>query len=363
MIDSNQIKTMLGETFSYPINAVDIAPLFGDASSRMYYRLLWQEEGTGRSAILMATAHSAGARISPEIGSGGLSEIKEIPFINVQKHLAGCKTPVPEIYAYRASLGWLLLEDLGDVSLHAHVEKYAENPQVLLDVYKNAISLLVDMQFNATPLPKQASIAHLRHFDQNLFLWEFEHFIEYGIEHRTEFGTTASPPAALRAELMGHFSEIATGLAALPQVFTHRDYHSRNLMIQSDPSGIKIRVIDFQDALMGPAEYDLASLLRDSYVELPEEVIDELLAYYLETVQSSGKQIDMAAFSKSFDLISIQRNLKAAGRFIFIDKVKKKDHLLQYVSPTLNKVKRTLLKYPHLKPLHKLLATYVPELQ
>jgi len=370
MIDSKQLSTILGETFHFPIKTLNITPLFGDASSRIYYRVTWEEEGLGRSAILMAMAHSAGAKITAEIGGGGRSEINEIPFINVQKHLSACKIPVPEIYAYRGSLGWMLLEDLGDVSLHAHVAQYVENSQARLDVYKNAIDLLIDMQCRATQAPKRSTIAHLRHFDSALFLWEFEHFIEYGMAHRTAFGTTQlappSLPAAKRAELMAHFLKISTALAALPQVFTHRDYHSRNLMIQSGPDGIKIRVIDFQDALMGPPEYDLASLLRDSYVELPETVIDELIAYYLETAQQVAgveKQRDALAFRKSFDLISIQRNLKAAGRFIFIDKVKKKDHLLPYVTPTLNKVKHSLLKYPHLEALHRLLADYVPELQ
>lgn len=368
LIKPEQIRAMLGETFDHCIDAFRIDPLSGDASSRIYYRVHWAEEGTARSAVLMAMAHTEGAKLSEEAGGGGLPQIKELPFINIQKHLAVCKIPVPEIYAYRPSLGWMLLEDLGDVSLHAHVAQHADKPQVLIDVYKDAISMLIDIQCRATPEPEPRTIAHLRQFDSALFLWEFEHFIEYGIEHRSDYGKHQLTPPRLSAEkraaLMTHFSEIATGLADLPQVFTHRDYHSRNLMLQSDPEGTKIRVIDFQDALLGPAEYDLASLLRDSYVELPEEVIDELLAYYLERIQhDSGRDIDTAAFYESFDLMAIQRNLKAAGRFIFIDKVKKKDHLLPYVTPNLNKVKQTLLKYPKLKSLHRLLADYVPELR
>ncbi len=368
MIDAKQVKTVLIETFKHPIEALKISPLFGDASSRIYYRLIWQEQSTTRSAILMAMAHTAGAKLSTEIGSGGRPEIKELPFINIQKYLVGCKIPVPEIYAYRASLGWLVLEDLGDVSLHAHLDSFAGNSKALLDVYKKAVSLLIDMQQNARPSPSQPTIAHLRHFDSELFLWEFEHFIEYGIEHRTDLenkqNAATALPAKKRAALLAYFSEIAQELGALPQVFVHRDYHSRNLMIQNEADNIKIRIIDFQDALMGPAEYDLASLLRDSYVALPEKVVDTLLAYYIEKAQqASGKKMDAASFRESFDLISIQRNLKAAGRFIFIDKIKKKNHLLPYVSPTLYKVKQTLLKYPHLKPLHQLLSDYVPELR
>jgi hypothetical protein len=156
------------------------------------------------------------------------------------------------------------------------------------------------------------------------------------------------------------FQNIAELLAAQPRVFTHRDYHSRNLMVTGDRLG----VLDFQDALMGPAAYDLASLLRDAYLALDESLIDELLAAYLDRMEQSGAGLgDRAAFRRLFDLTSIQRNLKAAGRFVYIDRVKKNPKFLADIPRVLGYVRRNLVKYPELSTLRKHLTPYVPELQ
>jgi aminoglycoside/choline kinase family phosphotransferase len=133
---------------------------------------------------------------------------------------------------------------------------------------------------------------------------------------------------------------------------------------QTGDAAFTIRVIDFQDALMGPCQYDLASLIRDSYIDLPEEVVDSLIQYYVtQWEKQTGETIQNDLFREFFDLISIQRNLKAAGRFVFIDQVKKNPKFLPYVPPTLAKVKRNLEKHRRLKPLQDLLAQYVKELQ
>jgi aminoglycoside/choline kinase family phosphotransferase len=143
-------------------------------------------------------------------------------------------------------------------------------------------------------------------------------------------------------------------------VFTHRDYHSRNLMVD----GGRLGVIDFQDALMGPATYDLASLLRDAYIQLDEALVDDLVAYYLDRMAERGSVWnDRPAFRFLFDLTSIQRNLKAAGRFVYIDRVKGNAKFLADVPRVLGYVKRNLQKYSDLAALRKHLTPYVPELQ
>jgi aminoglycoside/choline kinase family phosphotransferase len=149
-------------------------------------------------------------------------------------------------------------------------------------------------------------------------------------------------------------------MAAQPTVLTHRDYHSRNLMVD----GGRLGVIDFQDALMGPAGYDLASLLRDAYIALDESLIDELIAEYLDRMEQAGAgRGDRSAFRRLFDFISIQRNLKAAGRFVYIDRVKKNPKFLADIPRVLGYVRRNLAKYPELSTLRKHLVPYVPELQ
>jgi aminoglycoside/choline kinase family phosphotransferase len=128
--------------------------------------------------------------------------------------------------------------------------------------------------------------------------------------------------------------------------------------------GTRLGVIDFQDALMGPAAYDLASLLRDAYIQLNETLVDELVEYYLDHMADRGKGCtDRAGFRRLFDLMSIQRNLKAAGRFVYIDRVKGNPKFLADIPRVLSYVKRNLQKYPELEPLRTHLTPYVPELQ
>jgi len=361
MVDSEHLRKILSGALGYSAEKIEIARLAGDASNRTYHRVSWKENGSARSLILMVMAAPEGFKASEEAVSGAPVQITELPFINIQRHLRACKVAVPEIVHYDAARGWMLLEDLGDVTFAQEIqEKGAGNDAVLKGYYQKAIETLLTIQMEATVPSPAGCIAHHRAFDQALLVWEFDHFIEYGIEARNGKPIPRKQRDAIRA----HFSDIALRLSSLPQVFVHRDYHSRNLMIQTDPTGIAIRVIDFQDALMGPPQYDLASLLRDSYIDLPEPVIDDLIAYYLQRKEArSGERVPPEMFREYFDLVSIQRNLKAAGRFVYIDQVKKNPRFLQYVPATLRKVKRNLEKHRRLAPLHALLAEYVEELQ
>lgn len=126
----------------------------------------------------------------------------------------------------------------------------------------------------------------------------------------------------------------------------------------------RLGVIDFQDALMGSTTYDLASLLRDAYIALDESLIDELIQYYLDRMADQGTVCaDRTAFRRLFDFTSIQRNLKAAGRFVYIDRVKKNQKFLADIPRVFGYVRRNLAKYPELATLRKHLTPYVPELQ
>ncbi len=128
--------------------------------------------------------------------------------------------------------------------------------------------------------------------------------------------------------------------------------------------GVRLGVIDFQDALMGPAAYDLASLLRDAYIQLDEPLVDDLVNYYLgQMAEQHFGWTNRIAFRRLFDLTSIQRNLKAAGRFVYIDRIKGNPNFLADIPRVLSYVKRNLHKYPELRTLRKHLTPYVPELQ
>jgi aminoglycoside/choline kinase family phosphotransferase len=328
-------------------------PLAGDASNRRYFRVEMSGDALS-SVILMQLAEPEAFKQSEEAVSGAPHAIAELPFINIQTHLSKAGVSVPELYYYDQPAGLLYLEDFGDLTLS---EACADARTTDLELrYKQAIDVLVGMQCKATSPADPQCLAFHRSFDVPLLMWEFDHFLEYGIAARQGRAIDGGDEAAIREE----FHKISELLAGQPRVFVHRDYHSRNLMI----AGERLGVIDFQDALMGPASYDLASLLRDAYIALDESLIDRLIAYYLDQLQE-GRHLwtNREAFRRLFDFTSLQRNLKAAGRFVYIDRVKGNPKFLADIPRTLGYVKRNLHKYPELFTLRKLMSQYVPELQ
>ncbi len=329
-----------------------LSALAGDASNRRYFRITLK--GTPAALILMQLADPEGFKRSEEAVSGASAQIAELPFTNVLSHLQRTGVTVPQLYYYDRDGGLLYLEDFGDLTL-AEACRGAERAKVET-LYRQAIDQLVLLQVKGTTPPAPDCVAFHRRFDVPLLMWEFDHFLEYGITARIGRPMKAEDNAGIRAE----FQRIAELLAGQPQVLVHRDYHSRNLMVDEPRMGI----IDFQDALMGPATYDLASLLKDAYIELDEAVVDALIEHFLNGLATQGVNIaDRVAFRRVFDLTSIQRNLKAAGRFVYIDQVKHNPKFLVDIPRVLGYVKRNLVKYPELAALHRHLAPYVVELQ
>jgi aminoglycoside/choline kinase family phosphotransferase len=320
-----------------------LTALAGDASNRRYFRI--ELNGSSiRSVILMQLAEPEAFKQSEEAVSGAAHAITDLPFLNVHRHLTKAGVSVPKLY----------LEDFGDLTLS---DACHDAPPVDLKArYTQAVDALVQMQMKATSPADPQCLAFHRSFDVPLLMWEFDHFLEYGIVARQGKPMCADDHLPIRSE----FEKIAGLLAGQPRVFVHRDYHSRNLMVD----GARLGVIDFQDALMGPSMYDLASLLRDAYIALDESLIDELIAYYLDRLEAQ-RQVwtNREAFRRLFDFTSLQRNLKAAGRFVYIDQVKGNPKFLADIPRTLGYVRRNLYKYPELFTLRKHLSTYVPELQ
>ena len=330
-----------------------VMPLAGDASNRRYYRAA-VAGGPPHSVILMQLAEPEGFKQSEEAVSGAPHQISELPFLNIMSHLANAGVSVPTLHYYDPAAGLLYLEDFGDVTMAEAVSQ--ADAKNLESRYKQAINVLVQMQVKATTPADPGCLAFHRSFDVSLLMWEFDHFLEYGIVARRGRPMCADDWTAVRHE----FENISEILAGQPRVFTHRDYHSRNLLVD----GLRLGVIDFQDALMGPATYDLASLLRDAYIQLDEALVDDLVAYYLnQMAERRFVWTDHATFRRLFDLTSIQRNFKAAGRFVYVDRVKGNPKFLVDIPRVLSYVKRNLQKYSELETLRKHLAPYVPELQ
>ena len=321
-----------------------IKKLKGDASNRSYYRV-----GDDPSFVVMVMPTDATG--SEEKTKGGPP--KELPFVNVHRFLSRLNVRVPQILSYDAPAGLMLLEDLGDVTFEAALLK---DPPTRERLYGAAIDLLADMRARADKNRDTECLAFGRAFDVELYDWELHHFREWGLEARYQ----KTPTPAERKRIDELFLEVAGKLDAEPKGFTHRDYQSRNLMMK----GSEIVVIDFQDALLGPRQYDLVALLRDSYVQLDRPLIEAMLDRYLAAYErAGGEKLDRRSFIGVFDLLTIQRKLKDAGRFEFIDRVKKNPSFLPYVEPSLGYVQAAFDRVPEAGELRDLLARYVPELR
>jgi aminoglycoside/choline kinase family phosphotransferase len=357
MLDREIVLTLLKTKLCDAASNITITALQGDASNRAYYRLHYTNRDRPATLILMELAEPEAFKKSEEAVSASRIRSDELPYINILRHLTQSDIAVPKLYFYEPKAGLLFLEDLGDQTLENELK--ALTAEDIRRYYRLAIDELLKIQGPATRNQDPNCIAFGRAFDVPLLMWEFDHFLEYGVEART--GVSIKPGD--RDTIRGAFLKISETLAMEPQVLTHRDYHSRNLMVHRN----RIWLLDFQDALMGPRVYDLASLLRDSYAVLPEPMVEDLINYYLEQqpawVNSDSKKQERALFRKQFDLMSIQRNLKAAGRFVYIDMVKKKGHLLPYIPQTLRYVWSNLNRYEELKRLRDVLQPYVVEFQ
>jgi len=194
-------------------------------------------------------------------------------------------------------------------------------------------------------------IAFQQRFDEKLYLWEFEHFIEWGLEKRPGAKVTRQTVAALRET----FAAIAQTLDRQPFGLSHRDYHSWNLMIQDG----EICVIDFQDALLAPAQYDLASLLNDRITDavVQPHIEQQLADYYFEkTIELSGRSRSRQEFFEIYRLSAIQRDLKVVGRFYYLDLVKGKPGYMKFVPPTLRRLRRNLAQVAPTRPILPLLS-------
>jgi aminoglycoside/choline kinase family phosphotransferase len=309
-----------------------LCKLKGDASTRSYYRV--------ESA--QAEPHSLVVMRLPD--EGPAKPAAELPFVNVHRYLTGLGLPLPRIYRDDTAHGVLLLEDLSDETFGARLESTAREHWHAL--YGQAVDLLATLQHKTTA--RDAScIAYARAFDHKLLRWELEHFHEWGLAARD---VTLSKAA--QSTLHQAFERIVAEILRLPQGFVHRDYQSRNLMFA--PRG-ELVIIDFQDALLGPAAYDLVALLCDSYVSLDESLQRAMIARLAHARDMSVDELERA-----FWLVAVQRKLKDAGRFVFIDQVRKNPDFLPWYGPSLGYVGRALSHLPDLADLRELLANTLP---
>jgi N-acetylmuramate 1-kinase len=329
-----------------PQDGAPVLPLKGDASNRSYLRVgRWPD-----SHVVMVMP--PGPHRSEEASNGGPPA--ELPFLNVHRYLEGLGVRVPRILRYDAAAAMMVLEDLGDLTFERALDGASREA-----LYGRAIDLLATMRAAAEARPDPRCVAFSRAFDEELYTWELHHFREYGLEA----WSGKVPTAAERAELERAFASIAGRLAAAPRGFTHRDYQSRNLMM----TGSDMVLIDFQDALQGPWQYDLVALLRDSYVELEPGLVEAMIDRWLGAyARASGRTLDRGEFRRFFDLLTVQRKLKDAARFEFIHRVKKNSSFLPSIPASLRYARAAMERLaddPDVVALREVAVRYVPELR
>ena len=309
-----------------------VVPLTGDASDRRYFRIIPTD-----GAPFVLALHA------------GAIEFATLPFANVAELLQRMAMPVPIVLGHSDPLGIVALQDLGDVTLQAHLGTASATEHAAL--YRNAVALVEQLQRRGAESASDRYLPYGIAFDADKLTWELNFFLKHFVE-----GYRGSPVAAdARARIDVELAEIVRELAAEPRVLCHRDYHSRNLMLHDG----SLYLIDFQDARMGPDTYDLASLLRDSYMDISEQQVDDLVAYFLAL---KGRPDD-AEFRRRFDLMSLQRNLKALGTFGYQTMTRRNPVYIQYIPRTLRYVRDNLEKYARFAPLRELLAAHIDELQ
>ena len=308
-----------------------VVPLTPDASDRRYFRVLLP----GQSSIVLSLY-------------SGAFEVTKLPFVNVATLMAKMPVPIPEVLGHADDLGVLALQDLGDVTLQAHLGASSAEEHAAL--YRQAVALIATLQKRGEQLGSPEYLPYGISFDVEKLTWELDFFTKHFLEAYR--GVTLSDKE--RAALRGEFGIIVGELADEPRVLCHRDYHSRNLMLHDG----QLYIIDFQDARMGPDTYDLVSLLRDSYVDLPEHTVSELIAYFLALKGVTGEDLD---FRRRFDVMALQRNLKALGTFGYQTTARRNPVYIQYIPRTLRYVRDNLDDQPRFDRLRDLLATYVEE--
>lgn len=317
-----QLKQWL-QTITTPAVLPDsLRPASSDASFRRYFRV----DGADHATYIVMDAPPPQEDVQP--------------FIQVAALLGETGVSVPQVLAQDTENGFLLLSDLGSTTyLH----------QLTLDtahtLYLDAIDALVLIQAQSRPdvLPE---------YDRALLSRELQLFPEWYIGKH--LGVTLS--AAQQADLNKVFDALLANNLAQPQVYVHRDYHSRNLMIL--PKG-NPGILDFQDAVYGPITYDLVSLLRDAYIQWDEEMVLDWAIRYWERARRAGLPInpDIDAFYRDFEFMGVQRHLKVLGIFARLYHRDGKDAYLKDMPLVMEYTRKAAARYKELAPLIRLLDT------
>ena len=314
------LKHWLAHLPGTPVDPNSLRPASSDASFRRYFRV---DNADGSTAIAMDAP-------PPQ------EDVQ--PFIQVAELFGSTGVSVPAVLAQDVAQGFLLLSDLGTTT---YLHQLA--PDTAHALYLDAIDALVLLQVQSRP-------GVLPEYDRAMLQRELMLFPDWYINKH--LGVTLSD--AQQVELNGVFEALLANNLAQPQVYVHRDYHSRNLMVlaKGNPG-----ILDFQDAVYGPITYDLVSLLRDAYIEWDEEIVLDWTIRYWERARRAGLPVnpDIDAFYRDFEFMGLQRHLKVLGIFARLFHRDGKDAYLKDLPLVMQYTRKVAGRYKVLSPLIRLL--------
>lgn len=312
------LRQWLQTTCSLPV--FELQPLANDASFRRYFRI----QLTDACYVVMMAP--------PE------TEDLET-FIVLARYFKQHGLEVPEIIAYDLKQGFILLSDLGDaLYLTLFSTHHADT------LYTQALSVLPRWQRCQPLLPNHQP---LKPFDETTLRFEFALFVDWFLKRHLGFVLTVSQEQALERI----FSLLIVSALEQPQVCVHRDYHSRNLLLVNEQT---VGILDFQDTVYGPITYDAVSLLRDAYIDWPEERVEKWFSEFYFGL-SPAPIASLAQFTQWFDWMGLQRHLKILGIFARLCYRDQKPQYLNSLDRLLTYIHRMCERYPTFAPLKTLL--------
>ncbi len=302
-----------------------------DASFRRYFRV--DRAGGGSAIVMDAPPDKENCR----------------PFVDVAAWLHGTGVRVPQVLAWDEPQGFMLLTDLGDQTLLTALDP--ERPSDAMPWFKDAMAALLKWQTQAQPMP-------LPPYDEALLQRELQLFPDwYLAQHK---GLALDD--ATRSTLAQTFAQIVQRNLAAPQVFVHRDFMPRNLMLpRADDADQRLGVLDFQDAVVGPITYDIASLMRDAFLTWEEDMVLDVTIRYWEQARKAGLldfdgwSEDFGAFYRAVEWMGLQRHLKVAGIFARLTLRDGKPKYLADAPRFIHYIRSTALRYRELAPLLRLI--------
>ena len=328
-------ETMAPAVFRQVFPNIQVGPIYrehlkGDGSDRQWYRLNMDR----KSMILV----DHGIRKSDRVNEADA-------FVNIGRHLFDRGLPVPQIYDGDTFAGYAFMEDLGNLDLQTNVQQ-AENDEKIIGMYRSVIQQLIKFSASGAERFDAAWAYQTSSYSKTLILEkECRYFVD-------AFLNTYLGLEMIYEDFEREFEFLAEKALeyALPGLM-HRDFQSRNIMIKNDA----FYFIDFQASRMGPIQYDLAALLIDPYVQLPQDIQTRLLGYCVEKLQADIN-LNADNFCRCYRYCRLTRNLQILGAFGYLSRVKKKAHFEKYIPAALGTLKKTLSdevgrEFPKLKKL------------